>query len=149
MIYCRYMFQQENRLKKVRDFNLVLEHGRWVNGQFLDIKVLELAKNQKFFPKKENMESFRKQLRLAISVGIKIHKNAVVRNRVRRQIREVLRLLLKDGKIKNGYYLLVVAKKNILDKVFAEISQETKVLLDKAKVLKQLPASNFKFHSTE
>lgn len=149
MIYCRYMFQQENRLKKVRDFNLVLEHGRWVNGQFLDMKVLELAKNQKFFPKKENMESFRKQLRLAISVGIKIHKNAVVRNRVRRQIREVLRLLLKDGKIKNGYYLLVVAKKNILDKVFAEISQETKVLLDKAKVLKQLPASNFKFHSTE
>ena len=57
------MLQQDNRLRKVRDFNLVLQHGRWVNGQFLDIKVLELAKNQKFFPEKEDLESFQKQLK--------------------------------------------------------------------------------------
>ncbi len=130
------MFQQENRLKKVRDFNLVIKHGRWLNGQILDIKVLDLAKNKDFFPKKENSENFEKQLKLAISVGIKIHKNAVVRNRVRRQIREVIRLLIKDGQIKNGQYILVVAKKAILDKIYAEISKEIKVLLSKAKVLK-------------
>lgn len=130
------MFQQENRLRKERDFNLVMKHGSWQNGLLLDIKTLELAKNQKFFPKKEDLETFSSQLKLAISVGLKFHKSAVVRNRVRRQIREVLRLFIKEGQIKNGYYILVVAKKAILDKVYADISQEIKVLLSRAKVLK-------------
>ena len=129
------MLQQENRLRKLRDFNLVMKHGQWVNGRFLDIKVLELAKNQAYFPKKEDLDSFKKQLKLAIAAGLKVHKSAVKRNRVRRQIREALRLLLKDGKIKNGYYILVVAKKDTLDKDYAEISAEIKVLLSRAKVL--------------
>ncbi len=130
-----YMFQQDNRLRKLRDFNLVLKHGYWANGQFLDIKVLELAKNTKFFPAKEDPISFQNQLKLAISTGLKVHKSAVKRNRVRRQVREALRLLLKDGVIKNGYYILVVAKKDILTKEYADISQEVKVLLSKARVL--------------
>ncbi|OGH92015.1 MAG: ribonuclease P protein component [Candidatus Magasanikbacteria bacterium RIFOXYD2_FULL_39_9] len=130
------MLQQDNRLRKLRDFNLVLKHGYWANGQFLDIKVLELAKNTKFFPEKEDPINFQNQLKLAISTGLKVHKSAVKRNRVRRQIREVIRLLLKDGVIKNGYYILVVAKKDVLNKDYAAISQEVKVLLSKAKVLK-------------
>ena len=129
------MLQQDNRLRKLRDFNLVMKHGQWINGRFLDVKVLELAKNQNFFPKKEDVESFKKQLKLAIAAGLKVHKSAVKRNRVRRQIREVLRLLIKDGAIKNGYYILVVAKKDVLDKDYAEISGELKVLLSRAKVL--------------
>ncbi len=130
------MLQQDNRLRKVRDFNLILKHGRWVNGQFLDIKVLELAKNQNFFPKKEDPESFKNQLKLAISTGLKVDKSAVKRNRVRRQIREAVRLLIKEGAIKNGYYILVVAKKDILNKNYAEIGQEVKLLLSRAKLLK-------------
>jgi len=129
------MLQQENRLRKLRDFDLVMKHGQWVNGRFLDIKVLELAKNQAYFPKKEDPNSFKKRLKLAIAAGLKVHKSAVKRNRVRRQIREVLRLLLKDGQIKNGYYILVVVKKDTLDKDYAEISAEIKVLLSKGKVL--------------
>lgn len=130
------MLQQDNRLRKLRDFNLVMKHGQWVNGRFLDIKVLELAKNQGYFPKKEDPDSFKKQLKLAIAAGLKVHKSAVKRNRVRRQIREVLRLLLKDGLIKNGYYILVVAKKDTLTKDYAEISAELNLLLSRGKVLK-------------
>lgn len=129
------MLQQENRLRKLRDFNLVMKHGQWVNGRFLDVKVLELAKNQSFFPKKEDPESFKNQLKLAIAAGLKVHKSAVKRNRVRRQVREVLRLLIKDGKIKNGYYILVVVKKDALTKDYADISAELKLLLSRAKVL--------------
>lgn len=129
------MLQQDNRLRKLRDFNLVMKHGQWVSGQFLDVKALELAKNQNYFPKKEDPESFKKQLKLAIAAGLKVHKSAVKRNRVRRQIREVLRLLIKDGAIKSGYYILVVAKKAVLDKDYAEISQELKLLLSRGKVL--------------
>ena len=127
--------QQENRLRKLRDFNLVMKHGQWVNGRFLDIRVLELAKNQAYFPKKEDLNTFKKQLKLAIAVGLKVHKSAVKRNKLKRQISEVLRLLLKDGQIKNGYYILVVARKDVLDKDYAEISQEIKVLLSRGRVL--------------
>lgn len=129
------MLQQENRLRKLRDFNLVIKHGQWTNGRFLDVKVLELTKKQSFFPKKEDSESFAKQLKLAISVGVKVSKSAVKRNRTRRQISEVIRLLLKDGLVKNGYYILVVAKKDVLEKNYAEISQEIKLLLGRAKVI--------------
>lgn len=130
------MLQQDNRLRKLRDFNLVMKHGQWVNGRFLDIKVLELAKNQNFFPKKEDPESFKKQLKLAIAAGLKVHKSAVKRNRVRRQIREVLRLLIKENLLKNGFYVLIVAKKDVLEKDYAEISAELNLLLSRGKVLK-------------
>ena len=130
------MLQQDNRLRKLRDFNLVMKHGQWVNGRFLDIKVLELAKNQNFFPKKEDPESFKKQLKLAIAAGLKVHKSAVKRNRVRRQIREAIRLLIKENLLKSGFYVLIVAKKDVLEKDYAEISAELKLLLSRGKVLK-------------
>lgn len=129
------VFQKENRLAKTRDFNLVMEHGRWVNGRFLDMRVLELAKFQDYFPKKEDPDNFKKQLRIAISVGLKVEKRAVKRNRAKRQIGEVLRLLIKDGLIRDGYYILLVIKKDVLDKNYSEISQELQLLLNRAKLL--------------
>jgi ribonuclease P protein component len=130
------MLSQDNRLRKMRDFSLIIKHGQWINGRFLDIKYLELAKNQNFFPKKENPESFKKQLRIAFSVGLKISKSAVKRNRVRRQMSECFRLLIKDNKLSIGYYILIVPKKEILEKEYAEISQEIESLLRRCAILK-------------
>lgn len=129
------MLPSENRLAKVRDFNLVMKLGRWVNGSFLDIKVLELAKNKTYFPVKEDPIIFEKQLLIAFTVGLKVSKKAVERNRLKRQVREVVRLHLKDKKLKSGYYLLFVARPAIKGKEMAEISQEVNLLLDRAKLL--------------
>jgi ribonuclease P protein component len=125
------MLKPENRLKKTRDFNLVIKHGRWVNAEFFDLKYLELAKNREFFPKKEDPEDFVKQLKLAFSVGLKLSKSAVKRNRLRRQMREAARLLIKDERLKNGYFILFVAKKGSMDLDYAKISQEISLLLKK------------------
>lgn len=129
------MLPQPNRLTKVRDFNLVMKYGRWTNGSFIDLKYLELAKINNYFPKKEDPDKFVKQLKIAFTVGLKISKSAVKRNRVKRQMREVVRLLIKDSRLRNGFYLLFVAKKGILEKDYAEISEEIKLLLDKARIL--------------
>jgi ribonuclease P protein component len=129
------MMPKENRLAKVRDFNLLMNQGRWINGRFLDLKVLELGKAAEFLPKKIDIDNFIKQLRLAITVGIKVSKSAVKRNRLKRQIREVLGLLLKAGKIKSGFYLLMVARKDALEKNYAEISQEIELLLKKGRLI--------------
>lgn len=128
------MLKPDNRLAKTRDFNLLLKHGHWVNGRFLAVRVLELAKVQAFFPKKENPDKFKNQLRLAVIVGLKVSKSAVKRNRFRRQTSEALRLVIKDGRLKTGYYLLFAAKKDILEKNYAEISEEIKLLLEKGKL---------------
>jgi len=129
------MLPPNNRLKKIRDFNLLMEHGRWYNGSFLNIRVLELARLRKeYYPKKVD-DNFKNQLKLAFAVGLKVHKGAVKRNRVRRQMREVARLLLKEDALKEGFYILFVAKKSVLDKSYAEISEEMKLLLRKDKIL--------------
>lgn len=125
------MLKPENRLAKVRDFNLVLKHGQWVGGSFLTLKWLNLAKVRNYFPKKVDADKFEKQLRLGFSVGLKVDKRAVVRNRVKRQLREVVRLLIKGGQLSGGYYLMFVAKPAIKEKNYAEISQEVELLFDR------------------
>jgi ribonuclease P protein component len=130
------MLKPENRLKKVRDFNLLLKYGRWIKGQFIDLNYLFLAKQRENFPKKVDLDEFAMQLKVAFAVGLKISKSAVKRNRLRRQIREVVRLLIKSKRILTGYYLLFVARTGSLNKNYAEISQEIEFLLHKAKILK-------------
>lgn len=130
------MLNLENRLKKMRDFNLLMKHGHWLNGHFLNIKVLELAKTSDYFPPKINPKDFKNQLRLAIVVGLKVSKSAVKRNRSRRQMQEVIRLMLKENLIRNGYYVLLAAKKDILEKNYTEISQEIELLFRRAKLMK-------------
>ncbi|MDD2758175.1 MAG: ribonuclease P protein component [Patescibacteria group bacterium] len=123
------MLNKLNRLAKVRDFNLLLKHGRFINGSFLTLKMLKLAEAVKYFPPKENPDEFKKQLKIAFSVGLKISKSAVKRNRFRRQLRESVRLLVKKSRLQPGWYLLFVAKAGCLEKNYAEISQETELLL--------------------
>ncbi len=130
------MLKPENRLTKVRDFNLIMKHGHWINGNFLDMKILELAKNEVYFPKKEDLETFKKQFRLAINVGLKVSKSAVLRNRARRQISEAVRLLIRGGLTGNGIYVLITAKKDVLKKNYAEISQEVELLFKRARLIK-------------
>jgi len=132
------MLKPNNRLTKVRDFNLVMMYGRWISGQFLRIKWLKLAEIEDYFPKKEDTDKFKKQLRLAIVVGVKVSKSAVKRNRLKRQMREVVRLLIKGNCLPEGYYLMLVAQKEILDKNYAEISEEIRLLLKKIKLLKDI-----------
>jgi ribonuclease P protein component len=130
------MLKPVNRLKKVRDFNVLMKYGRWINGQFLDLKTLDLHKiKQELLPKRVVEEWFRKQLKIAFTVGLKIDKRAVVRNRLKRQMREVVRLLIKENKVKEGYYVLFVARAGIKEKEYEEIEQEVVFLLQKARLI--------------
>ena len=125
------MLPKENRLTKIRDFNLLFKHGVYVSGRLLDLKLLKLAKITDYFPKKEDPFRFKDQLLVGISVGIKISKKAVVRNKLKRQIREILRLSLQKNEIIPGYYLLFIAKKEAVGKEYLELEKEVKGLIGK------------------
>lgn len=99
------------------------------------LKALKLNKIKDLFPKREDPEKFEKQLKLAITVGLKVSKKAVKRNAIKRQTSEVVRLLMQDPGLKNGYYLMIVAKPTVLTAEYADISQEINFLLKKSGVL--------------
>lgn len=126
------MLKQENRLKKVRDFNLLMDKGKWINSPNFSLKVLELAENRDYFPKNEDPDKFEKQLKIAFTVGLKVSRKAVERNRLKRQMREVVRLVDQEKGLGIGKHLLFVAKPSALGLDFSKISEEIKLLLKKA-----------------
>ncbi len=127
------MLPKDNRLTKIRDFNLLFKHGFYISGQLIDLKLLKLNKILNYFPKKENPTTFVKQLLIGISVGIKISKKAVVRNKIKRQIREILRLSLQKNEVIPGYYLLFIAKKEAVGKEYLELEKEVRGLIGKVR----------------
>jgi ribonuclease P protein component len=137
------MYPQENRLKKIKDFDLITKHGMWVSGDLLSIKVLKLTDvAQENLPKMikngttTEKEKWQNQLKIAVAIGLKIDKSAVKRNKLKRQIREIVRLIIKNDGFKTGYYLLIQPKKDCLNKDYAIISQKLTGLFQKAHLLK-------------
>lgn len=111
------MLQPANRLKSDRDFKKVLKFGRSFYSQNLKVKILKNSLNYS---------------RFGFVIGTKISKSAVVRNRLKRQVREVIRLLFKDGKIQNGFDVVMMIAIGIKDKKYEEIQNEVVLLMKKS-----------------
>ncbi len=72
--------------------------------------------------------------RVGFVVSKKIHKRAVVRNRIKRLMRENIRLILKNSLCDNiNLYqsLIFMAKNEIVDKDLIEIRKSILILLNK------------------
>lgn len=122
-------------LTKVADFNTLLSKGRVWRGNFLDIRVLFLAKKSDLSTGKNVVDNLDFSLKLAFAVGLKVSKKAIIRNRVKRQLREVARHLLAHHESLPAAFVLLVARPIIKEKNFAEISQEVQLLLARARII--------------
>lgn len=71
--------------------------------------------------------------RIGISISLKVSKKAVVRNRIKRQIRAILRHLLPQ--ISPGWNLVVVVRPGASECDYAQFLRELKQLLAEAEVL--------------
>jgi ribonuclease P protein component len=85
--------QRRYRLSRSRDFDAVYRHGRSVSTRFLTLY---------WFPRED--EGGEPRLGLAIP---KANGTAVVRNRVKRQLREAWRTLLPEVQTGRDYVLVV------------------------------------------
>jgi len=70
--------------------------------------------------------------RVGFVVSKKVSKKAVLRNKVKRQLREVVKAEL--ARLKPGLDLIFFTRREIQAKEFAEIQQAVKQLLEKAKL---------------
>lgn len=92
------MFADKNRLRTDKDVARVLKSKK---------SVFDAAAGLKFVP------NDRKDSRMTVVVGTKVSKNATERNQVKRQYREIVRLLLPS--LKTGYDMILLVSKPALE----------------------------------
>ncbi len=93
---------KEHRIRKNEDFTRIIKTGRRIKGEPFNI-----------FYRKNDVSRFR----LGVATSKKIG-NAVVRNKVRRQ----LKAMMRDYKTKLMYDIVIVAKPQIHEFTFAELT---------------------------
>ena len=125
------MLPKEYRLKRMKDFEILYQEGRFVGGRLVTAKVWKID------PEKYPRRDYKKDnLKIGFVVSKKVHKSAVKRNRLKRQMREVVRLLLKEKKLKTGFMIAIMAKREMLESDYSPIEKSVVDVLEKARVLK-------------
>jgi len=110
------MLKKENRLKKKKDFDSVYKKGKTIAGKLIFLKIL-----------KNNLDINR----FGFVVSKKISKKAVIRNKTKRKLREII----KKEIIKKGFNIIINTNPEILNKDYNEIRLEIRNLFKKAKLL--------------
>ncbi|TSC95016.1 MAG: ribonuclease P protein component [Parcubacteria group bacterium Licking1014_1] len=114
------MIGTKNRLRKKRDFEAVFKKGRSFKESFL---ILRTAKN--------NLEPSR----FGFIVSQKVSKKAVVRNKIKRRLREAVMSNIKN--IKKGIDIVLIALPGIESKTYSETKEILSGLFKKAGITEQ------------
>ena len=101
------MLISKNRLRKKNDINNVFKKGKTVTGNFI---FLRTAKN--------NLDTNR----FAFVVSLKVSKKSVLRNKIKRQLRAIIKKNIL--KIRPGFDFMLIAKPQIINQQFKEIEKE-------------------------
>jgi len=116
-----FMLKKKFRVKKRNDFQKVFENGFVFFGNFLRIKFIE-----------NNLD----YSRISVVVPKKNIKFANKRNRIKRQIGEIVRL--DYNKIKSGYDILIFYKNKEEKILYNDLKDDFIYLLDKSKLLNNI-----------
>ncbi|RKD22873.1 ribonuclease P protein component [Ammoniphilus oxalaticus] len=112
------MLNYQNRLRDKEDFQKVIQQGRSVANRQVVIYLLT----------KEEQD----HIRMGVSVSKKIGK-AVVRNRVKRLIREAVRVLLPQLNWKGD--MIVIARQPIVDMDYSQVMASLVHCMKRGKIL--------------
>jgi len=112
------MLPQTSRLIKDRDFKRINAKARPIYAEGLRLKFLANG---------------RPASRFGIVISTKVSKKATVRNRLKRQLREILRL--HRPQIKSGLDLVFTINSELVGKKYAFLEQNVLKLLAKARLL--------------
>ncbi len=120
-----------NRLKHRKDFNGVYQRGLRRNSAHLTLRALHHSKLSKQSPELEQLLELPSQI--GISISKKVSKRAVIRNRIKRQIRAALRHLLP--RLASGWKLVIIVRPQAVECDYFQFLQELEQLLISAEVL--------------
>ena len=111
--------QKLARLRKARDFQRVRQQGRSVGSSLLTLGWIanDLA-----------------LCRCGYVVGKRVGKSAVARNRVKRRLREILRLQIKAGQVIPGFDLVLIARAGAAQATYQQLATDVTHLLRRARL---------------
>lgn len=112
------MLAEPNRLRTSAEFGRVFAEGRTAHGKLLSVRAADAGR-----------------FRAGFSVGKAVSLKAVVRNRVRRRLREIVRSLERDGAL-GAVELVVSAKRPAASADSEALREELETLLKKAGALR-------------
>lgn len=127
------MLPRQNRLKHWRDFQTVYEQGKCHYGRSLVVRVLLDSDSSAPCPVTFTPSPLMGIMKIGIVIGKKVSKKAVVRNRIKRQIRAALRELLPQ--MNRGGKIVIGVKPQARECEYEHFLRELKQLLIKAEVL--------------
>ena len=113
------MLKRVNRLRKRYQFNYVYKSGEHFSSQHLVVYVTS---------------SKTKSIKVGFAVTKKIG-HAVVRNKIRRRLRELVQKQLPN--LKQNYNIIVVAKESVTEASFEQLGFELNKLLKKANLFNE------------
>jgi ribonuclease P protein component len=114
-----------NRLKQRQDFDRVYQSGKRRRATGLHLVVLRTSRvvgSSEVLP-----------IQVGISISKKVSKRAVVRNRIKRQLKAIVRPLLP--RLESGLRMVILVRSEALTYGYGEFLQELEQLLVKAEVL--------------
>ncbi|MCX5962909.1 MAG: ribonuclease P protein component [Cyanobacteria bacterium] len=114
-----------NRLKQRQDFDRVYQSGKRRRATGLHLVVL---RNSLVVGSSEVLP-----IQVGISISKKVSKRAVVRNRIKRQLKAIVRPLLP--RLESGLRMVILVRSEALTYEYGEFLQELEQLLVKAEVL--------------
>ncbi len=120
------MLPNANRLRHRKDFSAIYRSGLRYSSKHLGLTALRLKSVASTPP--ENSP-----ICIGISISLKVSKKAVVRNRIKRQLRSALRYMLPQ--LRPGWRLVFTVQPGAHACDYGEFLQELKQLLTKAGVL--------------
>ncbi len=118
IFYLSSMLSKDNRLRDDKTITKTLRVGRRVNHDAVSLVI-----NKSATPK----------TKIAVVVGTKVSKRAVVRNRLKRRTREALRLLIT--RLQPGFDIVVFPRPLVDDVTFLELQKILEELFLKARLL--------------
>lgn len=113
------MLKRINRLKKRYQFNYVYKSGEHFSGEHMVLYVVS---------------SKTKNIKVGLAVTKKVG-HAVVRNKIRRRLREIIKKQVPNLKQNNN--IIVVARDNISSASFEKLSNEFLKLIKKADLINE------------
>lgn len=127
------MLPKTYRLTRERDFEIVSKEGFFVSGRLVNAKVWCVS------PEKYPRRGYsREEVKFGFVVSKKVDRRAVVRNRVKRQMREVVRLLVSKEAINPGFLIVLLVKKEIVGKSYGEIADDIHSVLLRSRVVRRV-----------
>jgi len=112
------MLAKENRLRKTKDFEKVFKKGKAYREDFLFIKIAENGL---------------KDSRFGFVVSKKFSKKALDRNRIKRQLRGIIKLKLSE--IKKGLDIIILVIPGSVNQDFSQLSVTMDKIFKRAEIV--------------